>query len=430
MALELLFLLLLIIGNGVFAMSEAAMIAARRARLQQRAEDGDAGAVVALAIAEEPTRFLSTIQVGITLVGILSGAIGGSTLAQRIQPTIAAVPAFADYADALSVGIVVLGITYLSLLVGELVPKQLALNNAEGIAAFIARPMLWLSRLAGPLVTLLTLSTNLALWLLRVQASDEPPVTEDEVRIMLEAGAEAGVFEAAEQQMAEQVFRLADAPVSALMTPYPAITWLDLAASVAENMAAIQADQHAVYPVYADELRNVVGVVALKDLWGQLAAGQPLNLQPIVQPAVYVPETTPALQALEFFREPNLHTALVIDEYGSIVGLVTALDILEIVVGDLPETESPQALQRDDGSWLVDGTYNVADLETVLDADIFPDEERREYEIVSGFVMRRLGRIPKEGDQFIWQGYRFEVIDMDRRRVDKVLVQKTGQATD
>ena len=427
MAIEIVFLLLLIVANGVFAMSEAAMIAARRTRLQQQAEEGNRGAAVAVEINKEPTRFLSTIQVGITLVGILSGAIGGSTLAQRIQPLIAAVPALARYAGPLSVAIVVLGITYLSLVIGELVPKQLALNHAEGIAAMVARPMQWLSRLVGPLVSVLTISTRFVLWLLRIEAPDEPPITEDEVRIMLEAGTEAGVFDEAEQQMAKQVFRLADAPVSALMTPYPVITWLDVHASSEENLTQIHDNRHSVYPVFQGELRNIVGVVMLKDLWDQLADGKVLDLQAVLNPAVYIPETTRALQALELFREPDLHTALVIDEHGSIVGLITALDILEIVVGDLPETESPQALQRDDGTWLVDGTYNVADLETTLDADIFPDEERREYEIVSGFMMRRLGRIPKEGDQIIWQGYRFEVMDMDRRRVDKVLVQQAHE---
>jgi putative hemolysin len=361
-------------------------------------------------------------------VGILSGALGGSTLAEDLQPTIAAVPALEPYAEAVSVGIVVLSITYLSLVIGELVPKQLALNNAEGIAAVVARPMNWLSRLASPLVTLLTLSTELVLWLLRIKASDDPPITEDEVRIMLEAGAEAGVFEAAEQQMAAQVFRLADVPISAVMTPYPAITWLDLAAPAAENMAVIHANRHSVYPAFEEEQRNVVGEVALKDLWDQLAAGQPLDLRAALKPAVYIPETTAALQALEFFRRPDLHTAIVIDEHGSIVGLVTALDILEVVIGDLPETESPQIVKRADGSWLVDGTYNIAALETVLEADIFPEAERREYELVSGFVMRRLGRIPKEGDEFSWQGYRFEVMDMDGRRVDKVLVERREAA--
>jgi putative hemolysin len=421
LATELIVLLLLIIANGVFAMSEVALISARRARLQQRAEEGEAGAAAALALSEEPTRFLSTVQVGITLIGILSGALGGSALAARIQPGLAAIPLLAPYADALSLALVVLGITYLSLVIGELVPKRLALNDAEGIAAAVARPMNLLSRLTSPIVSLLSLSTRGVIWLLRAQPSDEPPVTEDEVRIMLEEGAEAGVFEAVEQRMAERVFWLDDLSVGAVMTPYPEIVWLDIDAPLADNLALIRASRHSVYPVFQDEERNLLGVIKLKDLW---LTDQPAwDLRAALHPPVYIPETTTALRALELFRKPDQHLAVVIDEHGGIAGVLTALDILEVIIGDVASTDSPQAVMRADGSWLVDGSLSITELEETLDTDtLFPDDERHNYQTVSGFVMLRLGRIPQAADWFEWGGFRFEVVDMDGRRVDKVLI--------
>lgn len=422
MATELLLLFLLIVANGLFAMSEAAMISARRARLQQRAEEGDRGAATALAVSEQPTRFLSTTQIGITLVGILSGAIGGSTLAERIQPLVANIPVLAPYSAPISIGVVVIGITYLSLVIGELVPKQLALDNAERIAAAVARPMQILSQLTAPVVALLSLSTRLVLLLLRIRPSSELPVTEDEVKIMLEEGAEAGAFEIAEQIMAENVFRLNDWPASAVMTPHTEIVWLDLNDPTEEIVAEITEDCHTMYPVYATDIRNVVGVVSLKDLWRQLAENKPLDLNSALQAPIYVPENASALQTMEIFRQPGRHMALVIDEHGGVTGLVTVLDIIEAIIGDLPSTESPQAVQRADGSWLVDGTYNINMLEELLEISLFPEEEQVSYQTISGLVMYHMGRIPAASDQFAWHGYRFEVIDMDGRRIDKVLV--------
>jgi putative hemolysin len=422
---EFLFILLLTIANGIFAMSEAAMISARRARLQQHAEDGDAGAAAALKLSEEPNRFLSTVQIGITLIGILSGAVGGSTLAENIEPAIAAVPALAEQSEAISVFLVVLLITYLSLVIGELVPKSLALNNAEAIASLVARPMQVLSTLASPVVSLLAFSTRILLLLLGARPSDEPPVTEEEVRIMLEQGAEAGVFATSEQQMLENVFRLGDWRTSAVMTPYTEVEWLDLDDPISETIHHISRSRFGAYPVFQGDHRNLLGVVMMEDLWMQLASGQPLDLRAALKPPLVIPENALATSTLEQFRQSRQRMALVIDEHGSVSGVVTPQDILEAVLGDLPAEAEARVSQRPDGSWLVDGMLHIDELEALLDDKaLFPEDERGDYQTLGGFVMMRIGRIPEPADQFDWNGMRFEVMDMDGRRVDKILISR------
>ncbi len=433
MSLEFLFVLILIVANGVFAMSEAAMISARRARLQQRAEEGDSGAATALKMIEEPSRFLSTVQIGITLIGILSGAVGGSALAENIQPLLENIPPLRPHSAALSVLLVVLLITYLSLVIGELVPKRLALNNAEGIAAVVARPMGLLSRLTAPAVAVLTFSTRLVLMLLGVRPSDDPPVTEEEVRIMLEEGAEAGVFEVDEQQMVENIFRLADWRTSAVMTPYTEVIWLDINAPADETIALISRSRFVAYPVFQHDPRTPLGVVMLEDLWAQLAGAQPLDLKAALKPPLYIPENALALRALDLFRQTRQRLALVIDEHGSVSGVITPQDILESVMTDLENEAEAEIVRRADNSWLVDGMMNIDEFEDYLDLDIFPEEERGDYDTIGGFVMMRIGRIPQTADQFTWNGLNFEVMDMDGRRVDKVLVSQpdsTSQKAD
>ena len=433
MSLEFLFVLILIVANGVFAMSEAAMISARRARLQQRAEEGDSGAATALKMIEEPSRFLSTVQIGITLIGILSGAVGGSALAENIQPLLENIPPLRPHSAALSVLLVVLLITYLSLVIGELVPKRLALNNAEGIAAVVARPMGLLSRLTAPAVAVLTFSTRLVLMLLGVRPSDDPPVTEEEVRIMLEEGAEAGVFEVDEQQMVENIFRLADWRTSAVMTPYTEVIWLDINAPADETIALMSRSRFVAYPVFQHDPRTPLGVVMLEDLWAQLASAQPLDLKAALKPPLYIPENALALRALDLFRQTRQRLALVIDEHGSVSGVITPQDILESVMTDLENEAEAEIVRRADNSWLVDGMMNIDEFEDYLDLDIFPEEERGDYDTIGGFVMMRIGRIPQTADQFTWNGLNFEVMDMDGRRVDKVLVSQpdsTSQKAD
>ncbi|HLV37530.1 MAG TPA: hemolysin family protein, partial [Spirillospora sp.] len=368
-------------------------------------------------------------QIGITLIGILSGAIGGSSLARAIQPLLNSIPALAPQSQAISIGLVVVVITYLSLIIGELVPKRLALNHAEAIASLVARPMRLLSRLAAPLVALLSLSTRAVLFLLGMRASDEPPVTEEEVRIMLAQGTEAGIFESAEQQMVENIFRLADWRTSAVMTPYPEVVWLDLDSPPEAIIDQISRSRFVAYPVFQEEQRNIVGVVLLEDLWLQLARQQPLDLKAALKPPLYVPESALVLQALEQFRQSGQRIALVIDEHSSVVGVTTPQDILEAVVGTLPAgTEEASITPRTDDSWYVDGMINIDEFEDYIDQPIFPEDERGDYHTLAGFVMMRIGRIPQTADRFEWNGLSFEVVDMDGRRVDKILVTRLPPA--
>ncbi len=420
---ELLFLFLLTVANGIFAMSEAAMISARKTRLQQRAEAGDAGARAALKLAESPNRFLSTVQIGITLIGILSGALGGSTLAQNLAPVFEQIPVLVPYSEALSVAVIVLFITYLSLVIGELVPKRLALNNAEGIAAAVARPMSFLSRITSPIVSFLGFSSDLVLRLLGVKILDEPPITEEEVKIILEQGEEAGVFEEAEREIMSNVFRLGDWRVHSIMTPRTDIVWLDLDDSSEANRKKITESRHTAYPVFKKDRQHLMGIVSVKDLWGQDV--QTMNLQAALTQPLFIPSNTPSLKALELFRQSGTHMGIVIDEQGDPEGIVTLTDLIEAIIGDIASEHSEsQAVQREDGSWLLDGLMNIHEAEEILEMDIFPEDERSDYQTVGGFVMMRVGRIPSAGDHFEWHELRFEVMDMDGRRVDKVLVKQ------
>lgn len=425
MTLEILIILLLIVANGVFAMSEIAIISARKVRLQQMANQGNAKARVALELADAPNRFLSTGQIGITLIGILAGAYGGATLSRSLATFLNRIPALAPYSQALSFGIVVVGITYLSLIIGELVPKRLALNSPEQIAANVAIPMRVLARIASPLVDLLSASTDLVLRVLGIGPVTEPLVTEEDLRVLIEQGTEAGTFEAAEQDMVERVFRLGDRPVSALMTPRPDIVWLDLEDSAEENRQKMIDSCHSRFPVCQGGLDNVLGMVHVIDLLGRCLSDQPLDLTVSLQQPVFVPESTRGLKILELFKQTGIHLALVVDEYGVIQGLVTLNDIMVEIVGDVPsadELEEPQVVQREDGSWLLDGMLPVDEFLELFEIKEMPGEHRGSYQTLGGFVITHLGRIPTAADYFEWQGMRFEVMDMDGNRVDKVLV--------
>jgi len=425
MTLEILLILLLVIANGVFAMSEIAIISARKVRLQQMANQGNAKARVALQLADAPNRFLSTVQIGITLIGILAGAFGGATLAQSLAIFINRIPVLVPYSQALSFGIVVVAITYLSLIIGELVPKRLALNSPEQIAANVAIPMRMLSRITSPVVHLLSASTDLVLRVLGIGPSTEPLVTEEDLRVLIEQGTEAGTFEEAEQDMVERVFRLGDRPVNALMTPRPDIVWLDLEDSAEENRQKMIDSCHSRFPVCQGGLDNVLGMVHVIDLLGRCLSGQPLDLTVSLQQPVFVPESTRGLKILELFKQTGIHMALVVDEYGVIQGLVTLNDIMVEIVGDVPsadELEEPQVVQREDGSWLLDGMLPVDDFLELFEIKEMPGEHRGSYQTLGGFVITHLGRIPTAADYFEWQGMHFEVMDMDGNRVDKVLV--------
>ncbi|MBD2236050.1 MULTISPECIES: hemolysin family protein [Tolypothrix] len=425
MTFEILIILVLIIANGVFSMSEMAIVSARKVRLQQLANQGDAKARAALKLAESPNQFFSTIQIGITLIGILTGAFGGATIAEKLAVYVKLIPFLAAYSQPVSFGLVVLIITYLSLIVGELVPKRLALNNPEAIAAFVAIPMRALAAIASPAVYLLSASTEMVLRVLGIRPSTEPQVTEEEIKILIEQGTEAGTFEEAEQDMVERVFRLGDRPVSAFMTPRPDIVWLDLEDSAEENREKMVDSAYSRYPVCQEGLDNVLGVIPVTDLLARSFKGEPLDLTVGLRQPVFVPESTRGLRVLELFKQTVTHMALVVDEYGVIQGLVTLNDIMSEIVGDVPADPSqdqPQAVQREDGSWLLDGMLPVEEFLEIFDMEEWQPDERGSYQTLGGFVITHLGRIPAAADHFEWQGMRFEVMDMDGNRVDKVLV--------
>lgn len=424
-AIEILIVLGLILANSIFALSEMAVVSARKTRLQQRADDGDKGAAAALALSKEPTRFLSTIQVGITLIGILSGAFGGATIAEEIATSLEKVIWLAPYREAIGVGVVVLVLTFFSLILGELVPKRIALQHAESIAVKVAAPMKSLARLATPIVSLLSASTEFTLRLLGIKPSNEPPVTEEDVKQMIYEGAQMGVFEDSEQEIVERVFRLGDRRVSSLMTYRTELVILDIEDPLEENLEKIVQSGHSRFPVCKGSPDNVLGFVHVKDLFAQQRRGQVLDLQPLLQPVEFVPEGMSALELLEHLRQRKSHAALIIDEYGGVTGLVTTNDVLEAIVGDIPSledrAEEPDVVQREDGSYLLDGMLSVEELKDLLKVDALPNEAQVGYETLGGMLMAEIGHIPHAGEHIHWGDWRFEVIDMDGYRVDKVL---------
>jgi putative hemolysin len=423
--LEVLLILVLIVTNGLLSMSEIAIVSARKARLQRRADDGDARARTALELATHPDALLSTVQIGITLVGILAGAFGGARVAGMLAPRLAAVPWIGERAETVAVALVVLVITYFSVVLGELVPKKLALGRPEAIASVMAGPMRLLSRIALPFVRLLSGSTRFILWLFRIRPSDEPQVTEDEIRILIRQGTRGGVFEETEQALVEQVFRLGDRKLSTLMTPRTEVDWIDLDDSIEESAKRMAGSSHSYFPVCREGLENLVGVIAVKRLWAESIGGRHPDLESLLMEPLYVPESLPALRLLEQFKRAGTHIAFVIDEYGGLEGMVTLNDVLGAIVGDVTWSgagEEPQVVRRDDGSWLLDGMLPVSDFRDLLKLRELPGEAGGTYQTVGGFVTSRLGRIPRTGDQLTWQNILFEVVDMDGLRVDKVLV--------
>ena len=423
--LEILIIFLLLVANGVFAMAEIAIVSSRKARLQQLANAGNSQARTALELAANPNQFLATVQIGITLVGILAGAFGGATIAEEIAALLSGIPFLAPYGESIGVGVVVLGLTYFSLMIGELVPKRLALNNAERIAAAVAAPVRALSTIAAPVVRLLSVSTDIVIRVLGVKPSAEPSITPEEIRVLIKQGTESGVFEESEQDMIESVLRLDERRVGAVMTPRTQIVWFDIDDSPEGIRRKIATSQHSRFPVIKDSLDNVLGIVRAKDLLNQSLAGQLLDLRALLRPPLFIPESMSALKVLELFKQKGTHIALITDEYGSIQGMVTHNDILEDIVGYIPsagEPAEPEATRREDGSWLLDGLVHIDKLKEIFDIEKLPDEEHSHYQTVGGFVMTQVGSIPTVGQYVEWGKLRFEVVDMDGRRVDKVLV--------
>ena len=423
--MEFLLILFLIVLNGVFAMSEIAVVSARKARLQIRADEGHSSANAVLALQEKPAGFFSTIQVGITSIGILSGAVGENALAGPINDMLSTVPALAPYSRGLSLALVVALITYLSVVVGELVPKRLALLAPETIAGLIARPMSWLSSIARPLVWLLSRSSDLLMRLLGARPNEEPPVSDEEIKVLMEQGAEAGVFHVSEQTLVSNVLRLDEQSVNEIMTPRKDVYYIDLNSGEDVIHQRIISSPHSRILVCEGGLEHIVGVLRTNDLVKRVLAGEATDVRAVMRPPVYIPESITSTSLFEQFRQTRAQLACIVDEYGDLTGIVTVTDVLEAIVGDMPEEDqddAPEMVQRGDGSWLVDGTMTIQRFKQAFDLSRLDDEAEDEYYTMGGFAMHRLGRVPAVADTFICAEMEFEVMDMDRSRVDKLLV--------
>ncbi len=420
---EVFVIVLLVLANGVFAMSEISVVAARKIRLQQRAEEGDSRAKAALELANDPAQFLSTVQVGITLIGILAGAYGGATISEPLAAFIAQFPEVARYAEGIALAIVVAGITLLSLILGELVPKNIGLQYPETVASWVARPMQLLSRIGGPIVKAITGVTALTMRAFGFKATAEAGLTEDEIRAVISEGAESGAIEPAEESIVQRVFQLGDQRVVAIMTPRVDIEWVDVDITPEELREFLASHSHTEFVVCNETLDNVIGTVRAAELLPAILKGGRLDLRSLIRAPLFVPDSMPAFKLLEAFRAKHRHLAIVMDEFGAVEGLVTVGDLLEGLVGAIPADASEAGgafVARADGSWLVDGSAAIEEAIEKFSLEI-PEGESGAYHTMAGFVMARLGHVPRTADVFEWGGMRFEVVDMDERRVDKVL---------
>lgn len=430
--MEIAILLALIVLNGVFAMSEIALVTARKARMQKLIDEGDRSAAAAVKLGEDPTRFLSTIQIGITSIGVLNGIVGEAALAQPLSVWLLAAGLPERASELTATGLVVVLITYFSIVVGELVPKRIGQSNPETLARLVARPIDLLAIATKPFVLLLSASTKGLLRLLGVQQNSGSSVTEEEIHAMLEEGTSAGVIESHEHTMVRNVFRLDDRQIGSLMVPRSDVVMLDLELSFEENMARVEASDHPRYPVVRGDLNNVIGIVNARRWLSQALRGQQRELahQPLQEP-LYVPETITGMELLDNFRSSDEHMAFVIDEYGEIQGIVTLHDLIEAITGEFRprDPHTSWAVQRDDGSWLLDGLIPVPELKDRLGLDSVPDEERGRYHTLSGMMMLLTGRLPRVADSVSWEGWQLEIVDMDGRIIDKVLATRLPEAT-
>ena len=421
--LQLTVVFLLILLNGFFAMAEIALVSARTARLKALAEINNSGAQAALELKADPSRLLATVQIGITVIAVLSGTFGQATLGERLQAILEQYPGLiARYAHAISMAIVVLGISYLSLIIGELVPKRIALSHAEPIAAALARTMRLFSRIGAPINWLLSASTDLVLRLLPLRNQAAPPVTDEEISFMLREGTATGHIPQAETEIVEMALRLGDRRASTVMTPRTRIVWLDLNDPEEENRRKIRESPYSRFPVVQGGSQQVVGIVEAKDLLARCLAGQPLDLRRATRPPLYVPNTVSVLRVLDMFKSSGEPMALIVDEYGDLEGLVTPSDILEALVGDIPGTADAdqRVVRREDGTWLIDGMVGLDELKQVLGLSHLTGEDA-DFHTLGGFLMARLNRVPMIADRVTTDGYQFEIVDMDGRRVDRVL---------
>ncbi|MCU0762736.1 MAG: hemolysin family protein [Hydrogenophaga sp.] len=422
--MEIAILIALILLNGLFAMSELALVSARKVRLQKLIDEGDKAAVAAVKLGEDPTRFLSTIQIGITSIGVLNGIVGEAALAAPLALWLTTLGVAEPYNGYAATGLVVVLITYFSIVVGELVPKRIGQSHPETLARLVARPIDWLAIATKPFVLLLSVSTQWLLKLLGVKESTGGGVTEEEIHAMLAEGTTSGVIESHEHTMVRNVFRLDDRQIGSLMVPRSDVAVLDLDDPFEVHMKLLESSDHARFPVVRGDLNDVKGVLSARQWLAQALSGGARELaeQPL-QPPLYVPETITGMELLDNFRQSDVHMAFVIDEYGEVQGIVTLQDLIEAITGEFSprDPETSWAVQRDDGSWLLDGHIPVPELKDRLALQTVPDEERGRYHTLSGMMMLLTGRLPKITDTAIWEGWRLEIVDMDGRAIDKVL---------
>ncbi|MGL5512943.1 MAG: hemolysin family protein [Sporomusa sp.] len=430
-SLEIGIIFLLIIANGIFAMTEIAIVSSRKARLERFVAEGRAGAKAALELVNNPTQLLSTVQVGISAIGVVTGAYGGATIAQSLAYYVKPLPLIGAYAGAISLAVVVTVITYISLIIGELVPKRIALNNPEPIAMAIAVPMHFFSKMFAPLVTLLSVSTEFTLKTLGIKPPADSGVTEEEIKIMIAEGTAIGTFEETEREIVDRVFCLGDMRVSALMTPKTQIDWLDLEETDEQNWAIITDSPHSKMPVARGSLDEIVGVVHIREILSARDRSS-LPIEENTQQPLFIPRSLRAFKLLEQFQQTGTHIAFVMDEFGGMVGLVTLHDILEQLVGDMPEEEddNPGIIQRDDNSWLIDGLLPIEEFKEVFDINEMPGDDKDHYQTLGGFITSYLGNMPKTGETFEWASLKFEIVDMDRMRIDKVIITRLPLANE
>jgi len=422
--LEIALVLILLVANGIFAMTEIAIVSSRKGLLQSMADNGSKGAARALALSDNPNRFLSTVQIGITLVGIVAGALGSGTVATRLAEVIETVPMISQYAKPISLAIVISILTYLSLVVGELVPKRLAMKFPEPIASGMSAPMAGLSTLASPIVSLLSWSTGGLLKLFGVHEAEKSGMSREELTVLVRQGMTTGSINAMESRMMQGVIGFEKLVTYDIMIPRSKILWIEQSANHEDVWPIIMRSTQGVFPVYQGRRENLVGAVSIKDIYGQLAAGTPISFPAIMHSPLLVPETQKASMLLETFRSSGQRAAFVLDEFGSVMGMVTLIDLMETIVGDVPSKEELLIIpvkQREDGSWLIDGLYEIEKLPERLEGFILPEGGGDDFQTVSGWLMNELGRVPVETDRITAGEWSFEVIDMDNTRVDKVL---------
>ncbi len=423
--LEILIIIVLLLINGIFAMAEIAVVSARKSKLSHMAADGDLKAKAALDLLSSPSRFLSTVQIGITLVGIFAGAFGGAKIAGNLSDYLDSIAFIAPYSDAVSLGIVVTLITYFSLILGELVPKRIALSNPEKIASMVAIPMNKLSRITSPLVSLLSFSSDIVFRLLGLKDTGDPVVSDEEVRMLLREGTRAGVFTKEERDIVERTLRLGDKKVGMLMTPRKEIVWIDIDSPFKTIRQKITKKPHSHFPICKNNIDKVLGVVRVEDMLVDFLTVKDINIEKSLHKPLFIPESMDCLKLLEMFKKTGIHLALISDEYGNTKGLISLSDLLEDIVGDIPtvnEIEESEIIKRDDGSFLVDGLVSTDDFKEHFHIRKLPGEKAGNFHTLGGFVTSRIGRIPVSSDKFEAGDFRFEVVDMDGNRVDKVLI--------